>query len=101
MGNLASGSMPAGAPQWLAGLDPGVVWAIALVVALAYSIRSGRLLGLDPRSMYWTGACAYLGGLWGGHLMGLAVHGWQGGPLGLLAFWDGAKSYYGGLLGGG
>lgn len=87
--------------RFLAGLDPEFVWAGALLAALAYSVRSARRSGLDPRNMYWAVVFAILGGLWGGHLMGLLVHGWEGGPLALFQFWRGGKSYYGGLLGGG
>ncbi len=85
----------------LASLDPGFVWSAALLVALAYAVRSARRSGLDPRSMYWAVTCAILGGLWGGNLLGLIVHGWQGGSLALLNFWQGGKSWYGGLVGGG
>lgn len=87
--------------RFLADLDPEFVWAAALLVALAYSVRSARRSGLDPRNMYWAVVFAILGGLWGGHLLGLFVHGWGGGPLAFFQFWRGGKSYYGGLLGGG
>lgn len=86
------------ASRSVASLDPGFVWIAALLAALAYSLRSARLLGLNPRVMYWAGVCAILGGLWGGHLLGLVVHGSDGEPLAWLRFWAGAKSYYGGLL---
>jgi phosphatidylglycerol---prolipoprotein diacylglyceryl transferase len=89
------------ASRFLANLDPEFVWAAALLTALAYSVRSARRSGLDPRNMYWAVVFAILGGLWGGHLLGLFVHGWGGGPLALFQFWQGGKSYYGGLLGGG
>ncbi len=85
---------------FLSELNPGLVWSAALLAAAAYATRSARLSGLDPRSMYWAVVCAILGGLWGGHLMGVFVHGWRG-ALSLFEFWDGAKSLYGGLLGGG
>lgn len=81
-------------------LDPRLVWIAALLAALAYSLRSARLLGLNPRVMYWGGVFAILGGLWGGHLLGLVVHGSDGESLGWLRFWSGGKSYYGGLFGG-
>jgi phosphatidylglycerol:prolipoprotein diacylglycerol transferase len=87
--------------RFLAALDPEFVWAAALLAALAYSVRSARRSGLDPRSMYWAAVFAILGGLWGGHLLGLFVHGWEGGPLAFFQFWKGGKSYYGGLMGGG
>ncbi|HEY3836423.1 MAG TPA: prolipoprotein diacylglyceryl transferase family protein [Bryobacteraceae bacterium] len=82
-------------------VDPGVVWALALIAALAYALRSARQSNLDVRSMYWAAVCAYVGGLWGGHLMGMAVHGVQGGLFGWAEFWSGPKSYFGALLGGG
>lgn len=89
------------ASRYLTSLDPGLVWSVALLAALAYAVRSARRSGLDPHGMYWAVTCAIFGGLWGGHLLGLMVHGWQGGPLALLNFWQGGKSWYGGLLGGG
>ena len=85
---------------FLTDLDPGFVWAAALLAALAYSVRSAQRSHLDPRSMYWAVVFAILGGLCGGHLLGLLVHGWQGGPLAFFQFWQGGKSYYGGLVGG-
>ncbi len=88
--------------SWLtAAIDPMFAWAAALLAALAYSVRSARRSGLDPRSMYCAVVFAILGGLWGGHLLGLIVHGWVGGALAVFQFWHGGKSYYGGLLGGG
>jgi phosphatidylglycerol:prolipoprotein diacylglycerol transferase len=89
------------ASRYLAGLDPGLVWSVALLAALMYAVRSARQSGLDPRSMYWAVTCAVLGGLFGGHLLDLFVHGWQGGPLAMFQFWQGGKSHYGGLIGGG
>jgi phosphatidylglycerol:prolipoprotein diacylglycerol transferase len=77
-----------------------LLWACAPVLALAYAVYSCRRSALDPRSMYWAGVCACLGGLFGGHLMGLLVHGWPSGPFAWLRFWDSSKSYYGGLTGG-
>jgi phosphatidylglycerol:prolipoprotein diacylglycerol transferase len=82
-------------------LDSGLVWSVALLAALGYAVRSARLSGLDPRKMYWAVTFAVLGGFFGGHLMNLFVHGWQGGPLAVFQFWQGGKSYYGGLIGGG
>ena len=87
--------------RFLGELDPEFVWAAALLAALAYSVRSARRSGLDPRNMYWAVVSAILGGLWGGHLLGLFVHGWGGGSFAFFQFWEGGKSYYGGLLGGG
>jgi phosphatidylglycerol:prolipoprotein diacylglycerol transferase len=89
------------ASRYLASLDPGLVWSVALLVALMYAVRSARRSDLDPRKMYWAVVCAVLGGFFGGHLMNLFVHGWHGGPLAMFQFWQGGKSYYGGLIGGG
>ena len=83
-----------------ASLDPGYAWCAALAAAIAYAVRSARQSGLDPRSMYWAATCSILGGLWGGNLLGLFVHGWTG-PMALLTIWDGGKSWYGGALVGG
>jgi phosphatidylglycerol:prolipoprotein diacylglycerol transferase len=82
-------------------LDPGVVWAAALVAVTAYAIRSARRSQLNPRSMYWAVVCSLVGGLWGAHLLSLLVHGWSGEPLALFQFMDGGKSLFGGLLLGG
>jgi len=71
------------ASQYLAKLDPGVMWSVALLVALAYAVRSARRSGLQARSMYWAVVCTLLAGLWGAHLLSLLVHGWEGGPLAL------------------
>ena len=87
------------ASRYLASLDPGLVWSLALVAALAYAVHFARHLTLDPRAAYWTGVCALLGGLWGSHLLSLYVHGTNGAPLAWLRIWDGG-SYYGGLVGG-
>jgi phosphatidylglycerol---prolipoprotein diacylglyceryl transferase len=81
-------------------VKPEVLTSVALLTALAYAVRSARRSGLDPRAMYWAVTSAIVGGLFGGHLMNLFVHGWQG-PYSLLQFWQGGKSWYGGLLGGG
>jgi phosphatidylglycerol:prolipoprotein diacylglycerol transferase len=88
------------ASRYQTSLDPGLVWSVGLVAAAAYAVRSARRTGLDPRSMYWAVVSAMLGGLFGGHLLDLFVHGWQG-PFSILEFWQGGKSWYGGLLGGG
>jgi phosphatidylglycerol:prolipoprotein diacylglycerol transferase len=87
-------------PNAMLGLDPGLVWAVALVAALGYGLYGSRRSGLDPRSMYWTGICTMLGGLWGAHVLDLAANGSNGDPLAWVRFWVGAKSYYGGLFGG-
>jgi phosphatidylglycerol:prolipoprotein diacylglycerol transferase len=77
------------------------MWSVALLVALAYAVRSARISGLQARSMYWASVCALLAGLWGAHLLSLLVHGWEGGLLALFQFVPGGKSLYGGLLLGG
>ena len=89
-----------GASRDLSSLDPGLVSSVALIAALAYAVRSARRAELNPRAMYWAVTSAIVGGLFGGHLLDLFVHGWQG-PYSLLQFWQGGKSWYGGLLGGG
>ena len=99
--SLLEHSLLSAASRYQTSLDPGLVWSVALLAALAYAVRSAGRSGLDPRGMYWAVTCAIFGGLWGGHLLGLMVHGWRGGPLALLDFWQGGKSWYGGLLGGG
>ncbi|HUB31531.1 MAG TPA: prolipoprotein diacylglyceryl transferase family protein [Bryobacteraceae bacterium] len=81
--------------------DPGLAWSLAMIVALAYAVHSARKAGLEPRSMYWAVVCALVGGLWGGHLMSLAVNGWDGGLLAVFQIGSGSKSLYGGLLLGG
>jgi phosphatidylglycerol:prolipoprotein diacylglycerol transferase len=88
------------ASRYQTSLDPGLVWSAGLMAAAAYAVRSARRSGLDPRAMYWAVASATLGGLFGGHLLDLFVHGWQG-PYSILEFWQGGKSWYGGLLAGG
>jgi phosphatidylglycerol:prolipoprotein diacylglycerol transferase len=81
-------------------LDSGSIWCVALLIALAYAVRSARRSGLDPRSMYWAVTCAILCGLWGANLLGVVVHGGSG-AMALLNFWQGGKSWYGGALAGG
>jgi phosphatidylglycerol:prolipoprotein diacylglycerol transferase len=99
--------MPAGATStisasWFPGsLDPGAVWATALVIALAYALLSARRDGLDQRAVYWAGALGILFGLWGGRLLGLAYYGVEGGPWDWLHFWSGGQAQYGNLIGGG
>jgi phosphatidylglycerol:prolipoprotein diacylglycerol transferase len=97
---VASKEILSSASRYLTSLDPGLVWSVALVAAVAYAVRSARRSGLDPRSMYWAVASATFGGLFGGHLLSLFVHGWQG-PYSILEFWQGGQSFYGALLGGG
>ena len=78
-------------------LDPGSVWAAAIIVALGWAALTSARRGLDPFATYWAGVCAVVGGLLGGHLMYMMVHGWQA-PF---EFWRGGKSFYGALIGGG
>jgi phosphatidylglycerol:prolipoprotein diacylglycerol transferase len=85
----------------LTRLDPGAVWAVALLAALAYAVHSARLSGLSARAMYWAVAWSLLAGLWGAHLLSLLVHGWDGGFMALFQFVEGGKSLFGGLLLGG
>jgi phosphatidylglycerol:prolipoprotein diacylglycerol transferase len=89
------------ASPYLTKLDPGIVWSVALVAALAYAVRSAHRSALDARAMYWASVASLLAGLWGAHLLSLLVHGWDGGPLAVFQFVQGGKSLYGGLLLGG
>jgi phosphatidylglycerol:prolipoprotein diacylglycerol transferase len=89
------------ASRYLVSLDPGLVWSVALLAALMYAVRSARRSDRDPRDIYWAVVCAVGGGLFGGHLMSLFVHGWSGDPLALFQFVQGEKSLFGGLLLGG
>jgi len=89
------------APRWLAGFDPGMLWAAALLAASAHAVYSAWRAGLSTRAMYWAVVCSLLGGLWGANLFSLLVHGWDGGPLAVFAFVPGGKSLFGGLLLGG
>jgi phosphatidylglycerol:prolipoprotein diacylglycerol transferase len=82
-------------------IRPDVVTSGALLAALAYAMWSARRSGLSARAMYWAVVCSLLAGLWGGHLLSLLVHGWEGGPLALFQFVQGGKSLFGGLLLGG
>jgi phosphatidylglycerol---prolipoprotein diacylglyceryl transferase len=93
--------LPSAASRVLASLNPGLVWSVALLAALAYAVRSARLAGLNARAMYWAVVCSVLAGLWGAHLLSLLVHGWSGGPLAIFQFVQGGKSLFGGLLLGG
>lgn len=83
-----------------AGLDPGILWGAGLVAALAYALRTARRDGLEPRAMYWAGVSALLGGLWGGHLLGIVYYGTDGRPWAWLRFWSGGQAEYGGLIAG-
>jgi phosphatidylglycerol:prolipoprotein diacylglycerol transferase len=82
------------------GYSSGLIWYAALLVALVYSVHSAQRSGLNPRSMYWAVTLSIVGGLWGGNLLGLLVHGWNG-SVALLTFWEGGKSWYGGAILGG
>jgi phosphatidylglycerol:prolipoprotein diacylglycerol transferase len=87
-------------PESILGIDPGIIWALTLVIALAYAMRLARRFELDWRVMYWAGVCAILGGIWGAHIFDLLANGSNGDHLMWLRFWSGPKSYYGGLIGG-
>ena len=88
-------------PNFLAAIDPSLVWMAALLVGVTYWVISARKsAALSPRSMYWLGVWALLGGIWGSHLLNLAVNGANGDSLEWLRVWEGAKSYFGGLFGG-
>jgi phosphatidylglycerol:prolipoprotein diacylglycerol transferase len=89
------------ASRYFASVDSGLLSSVAILAALGYSVRSARRSGLDPRNMYWAVVIAIFGGFWGGHLMNLLVHGWDGGPMAIFQFWQGGKSLFGGLLFGG
>jgi phosphatidylglycerol:prolipoprotein diacylglycerol transferase len=89
------------APRSLAGFDPGMVWAAALLAASAHAVYSAWRAGLSTRAMYWAVVCSLLGGLWGANLLSLLVHGWDGGPLAAFEFVPGGKSLFGGLFVGG
>jgi phosphatidylglycerol:prolipoprotein diacylglycerol transferase len=86
--------------QFLAALDPGYVWAAAMLGALAYSVRSARREGLDLRIVYWAGVLAIVFGLWGGHLLGIVYYGTDGRPFAWLRFWSGGQAQFGGLIAG-
>jgi phosphatidylglycerol:prolipoprotein diacylglycerol transferase len=88
------------AEQLLAALDPGYVWAGALLGALAYAVRFARREGLDSRNVYWAGVFAIVFGLWGGHLLGIFYYGTDGRPWAWLRFWSGGQAQYGGLVAG-
>lgn len=87
-------------PYSVLGLDPGVVWPLALAAALAYAMYFAKRSGLDYRVMYWAGVSALLGGIWGAHLLELLASGSVVEPIEWVRFWTGPKSYFGGLAGG-
>jgi phosphatidylglycerol:prolipoprotein diacylglycerol transferase len=86
--------------QFLAALDPGYIWAGAMLGALAYAVHSARRDGLDARIVYWAGVLAIIFGLWGGHLLGIVYYGTDGRPWAWLRFWSGGQAQYGGLIAG-
>lgn len=81
-------------------LDPGFVWAAALVGALACAVLSARRSGLDPREVYWASVVGLFFGIWGGHLLGIFYYGTDGRPWAWLRFWSGGQAQYGGLVAG-
>ena len=89
------------ASWFLDALDPGGVWATALVVGFGYALLSAKRQGLNPRELYCAGVLGILFGLWGGHLLGFVYYGNGGGAWGWLRFWSGGQAQYGNLLGGG
>jgi phosphatidylglycerol:prolipoprotein diacylglycerol transferase len=82
-------------------LDPSFLWAAALLGAMVYFTRDARRLALDCRAAYWACVCAIVSGLWGSHLLGLYVHGNDGGAWAALSFFGPGKSLFGGLCAGG
>lgn len=84
---------------WGGAFAPTALWCGALVVGVAYAVRSARRSGLDPRTAYWAAMWAITAGLLGGRLLGLLVYRRDAS----LQWWqlvDGGRSYYGGLLAG-
>lgn len=81
-------------------LSPGLVWAGALIAALACAVLSAWRSGLDARNMYWAGVLGLLVGLLGGRLLGLYYYGTDGRPWAWLRFWSGGQAEYGGLIAG-
>jgi phosphatidylglycerol:prolipoprotein diacylglycerol transferase len=91
---LASNAMP------IAGIEPGYLWLGALLVLLAGALRAARRTGLDERTMYWTVICAFGGGLLGGRVAVLAMHGIPSGINFFTAIASGDRSSFGAFLGG-
>jgi len=93
--------VPAVSAWWqsIPGPDPGMLWIGALLIGLAYAVRSARLSALDPRHMYWAGVCAIAGGVWGSHALVVLQNGNVDART-LARAWEGAKSFYGGVAGG-
>jgi phosphatidylglycerol:prolipoprotein diacylglycerol transferase len=80
--------------------DPSFVWVCALLAGLYYAVRYVKSAGLDQSEMYRICVAALVGGLWGSHLLNLAIYEPSSDPLVWLGFWEGGKVYYGGMLGG-
>jgi phosphatidylglycerol---prolipoprotein diacylglyceryl transferase len=87
---------------FLAEHGPGFITTSGWLAAAACALWSARRSGLDPRAMYWGIVSSMTAGLWGAHLLSLAVHGWEdAGPMALFQIVQGGKSLFGGLLLGG
>jgi phosphatidylglycerol---prolipoprotein diacylglyceryl transferase len=86
--------------QFLVALDPGFVWAGAILSAMAYAVSAARRESLDTRAVYWACVLAIVFGLWGGHLLGIVYYGTDGRPWAWLRFWSGGQAQYGGLIAG-
>ena len=78
-----------------------LVWTAALVASLSCAVLCARAACLDVRSMYWAAVSALLAGLFGGHVLSLLVHGWEGGAAAALSIFGAGKSLFGGLCAGG
>lgn len=86
--------------QFLVALDPGFVWAGAILSAMAYAVSAARRESLNTRAVYWACVLAIVFGLWGGHLLGIVYYGTDGRPWAWLRFWSGGQAQYGGLIAG-
>jgi phosphatidylglycerol:prolipoprotein diacylglycerol transferase len=86
--------------QFLVALDPGFVWAGAILSALAYAVSVARRESLNTRAVYWACVLAIVFGLWGGHVLGIVYYGTDGRPWAWLRFWSGGQAQYGGLIAG-
>src|ERR1044071_4365971 len=86
--------------QFLVAVDPGLVWAGAILAAMAYAVSAARRESLDTRAVYWACVLAIVFGLWGGHLLGIVYYGTDGRPWAWLRFWSGGQAQYGGLIAG-
>jgi len=90
------------AASWfLDNVDPGVVWATALVAGFGYALLSAKRESLNLRELYWGGVLGILFGLWGGHLLGFVYYGNDSGAWGWFRFWSGGQAQFGNLAGGG